>query len=152
MNSIEITKLLSTNAYTKDNFLGCFPVDQLPCVDGKTKFSLIVNLDVSTGPGTHWCAIYKKNKKVYYFDSFGRPPPSKYLRFWFKRFVKSVFFNKIRHQEYDSSRCGGYCCWLIHEMSRGKSFSSLVRFLDSIDFDEQFIHTFMKKNFNHNID
>jgi len=31
----------------------------------------IVNLDNTTGPGTHWVAYAKRNNRVVYFDSFG---------------------------------------------------------------------------------
>lgn len=35
----------------------------------------IVNLDSSTGPGTHWVAYYKNKRNVKYFDSFGNLKP-----------------------------------------------------------------------------
>lgn len=150
MNTTEIVNLLSSNKITRPYFLGCFPIDCLPDVNRfeHVKFSLVVNLDKSTGPGTHWCAIFFNKGKMYYFDSFGRPPSSKYLRKWFRNFVSKVYFNKIKHQDIMSTRCGGFCCWLIFEMSCGSSFSQLVKFLESIDFDDMYIKGFMKNVFN----
>lgn len=149
MNTTDIVSLLCSNKSTKKDFVGCFPVDRLPEFDRlrKRRFSLVVNLDMSTGPGSHWCAVYYKNKNMFYFDSFGEAPASPFLKKWFKNWVNKVYYNNIRHQKYTSLRCGGFCCWFIYEMSEGKEFSSLISFLESIDFDDDFIKYFMKSIF-----
>ncbi len=55
-----------------NNYLGTFPVDQVP-TNLKKGDSLIFNLDDSTEPGSHWMGGYcfKKNELLVY-DSFGR--------------------------------------------------------------------------------
>lgn len=153
MNTNEIVSLLGNHEITKSNFVGCFPVDRLPVIDilKYPEFSLVVNLDVSTGPGTHWCGVYFKNRKMYYFDSFGRKPTKKLLRKWFSNYVNVVYFNNIKHQKKTSLRCGGFCCWFIHEMASGEPFYSTVIFLDKIRNDDDFIKIFMKKNFDYEI-
>lgn len=153
MNTKEIVSILSSNKSTKSNFIGCFPVDQLPNVDMSkhVKFSLVVNLDVSTGPGTHWCGIYYRKKKMFYFDSFGKPPSSSYLKKWCKNYVNRVYFNNLKHQKNSSLRCGGFCCWFIFEMSRGTKFHDVINFLDSINYDDKFIKSFMKDKMNFEI-
>lgn len=153
MNSIEINFLLRSLAVTRKHYVGCYPIDGLPSANTfkHVEFSLVVNLDVSTGPGTHWCAIYFKNGKMFYFDSFGRPPP-KILQGWFRTFVKELYYNRVKHQALTSMRCGGFCCWLIYEMSRGKSFTTCLNFLNSIDHDDDFIKKFMKSKFNFTIE
>ena len=53
--------------------IGCFSKDQLP--KRKIKGDFVVNLgDASTG-GSHWTCFSTKDKMVYYYDSFGAPPP-----------------------------------------------------------------------------
>ena len=49
--------------------------DTLPKTPHKYE-SAIINLDSSSGVGTHWVCYKKQGAKVYYFDGFGdlRPP------------------------------------------------------------------------------
>ena len=57
-------------------FLGVFAIDKVPPVVKKARnVKLIVNLDPSNKPGSHWVAIWRKGTTGYYFDSFGRVPP-----------------------------------------------------------------------------
>ncbi len=44
--------------------------DQLPNKIRKNE-SMIINLDNSTGRGTHWVCFSKKDNVINYFDSFG---------------------------------------------------------------------------------
>ena len=56
-----------------DGFRGvCLP-DTLPT---KTKLNEcgILNLDSSSGDGTHWAMWFKKGKDMFYFDSYGVQP------------------------------------------------------------------------------
>lgn len=70
--------------------------------------SCIVNLEPSSGLGSHWVAIYKKGNHAHYFDSFGnlRPPReiSHYLRD-----CNSILYNYDRYQSFDSVICGHLC-------------------------------------------
>ena len=54
-------------------FRGVFLRDTLPT---KTKLNKcgILNLDSSTGDGTHWVMWFKKGKDKFYFDSYGVQP------------------------------------------------------------------------------
>jgi len=36
----------------------------------------VLNLDDTSGNGTHWVAWYRDNGKNYYFDSYGIQPPN----------------------------------------------------------------------------
>ena len=41
----------------------------------------IINLDDSTGPGTHWGAVISDmSDRAIYFDSFGLSPPQEIVR------------------------------------------------------------------------
>lgn len=71
----------------------------------------IVNLDISSGSGTHWTAYYKRTNKlnknyVEYFDSFGnlRPPPEiiSYLG-------NRICYNHTPYQTYNTVNCGHLC-------------------------------------------
>ena len=50
--------------------------DSLPVGKPHINETAVINLDSSTGVGTHWVCYKKRGAKVDYFDSFGdlRPP------------------------------------------------------------------------------
>lgn len=68
----------------------------------------IVNLDDSSGGGTHWVCYKKLLNTVYYFDSFGNLPPPQELQQYFKH-VKDVLYNFNRWQKDNTNVCGHLC-------------------------------------------
>jgi hypothetical protein len=80
--------------------------DMLPTRPKKYE-SAIVNLDSSSGGGTHWVCYKKLNDRVYYYDSFGnlRPPPE--LLDYFTGC--EIHYNYEREQSFDSVVCGHLC-------------------------------------------
>lgn len=81
--------------------------DQLPKFIWENETG-IVNLDNSTGPGTHWVCYKKLRKLVYYFDSFGNLPPPKELYTYFGK-TDNILYNNDALQTYDSVVCGHLC-------------------------------------------
>jgi len=67
----------------------------------------IVNLDKSTGRGTHWVAFRSEKNKIDFFDSFGLPPPKNLIDYWGKKM--RVFFSCERVQKLDAFNCGHLC-------------------------------------------
>lgn len=51
-------------------FRGVFPSDKIPTL--KESEMAILNLDESDEPGTHWVAVYKNDREILIYDSFGR--------------------------------------------------------------------------------
>ena len=41
----------------------------------------ILNLDQSSGEGTHWMMWFKRGKDKFYFDSYGVKPPSELIAY-----------------------------------------------------------------------
>ena len=103
---------------------------------GKTKIGVIFNLDVSSGSGTHWVALYidLKDCSIYYYDSYGFPPIrriQKFINFLRKKCVvdlKKEFhfeYNKKRHQ-YGNSECGVYSMFILEQLLNGGDFKKVV--------------------------
>jgi len=65
----------------------------------------IVNLDDTTGPGTHWIACAKRNNCVVYFDSFDNLRSPKELVRYFGNGAM-IEYNRMSYQTYDQSFCG----------------------------------------------
>ena len=74
----------------------------------------IVNLDVSSRPGTHWVAYSKRILPfVVYFDSFGLRPPPEVTQYFTDSLI--VHSNVVK-QNYDMNNCGHLCLeFLIKE-------------------------------------
>lgn len=89
------------------HFRGVYMIDNLPKAPWKNE-AAIINLDKTTGLGTHWVCYKIINNIVYYFDSFGNLPPPHELQVYFKKASK-VFYNVNRVQEWNTDVCGHLC-------------------------------------------
>ena len=81
--------------------------DSLPSRPKKYE-SAIVNLDDSSGEGTHWVCYRKIDKVVYYFDSFGNlKPPLELVNYFHSGDPgTNVYYNYKRQQSFNSVICG----------------------------------------------
>ena len=72
LSNLEI--IVAAKKLSLDGFKGVFFRETLPT---KTKLNKcgILNLDSSSGDGTHWVMWFKKGKDKFYFDSYGVQPP-----------------------------------------------------------------------------
>ena len=92
--------------------------DHLKNIPKKSSYSIICNLQSSTrGNGTHWVAIYKKNKNsdVLYYDSFGAMPPKEVLKYKMK--TRMEYSNFIT-QHIDSDECGMFCVGFLNFLQK----------------------------------
>ena len=93
----------------------------------------IMNLDVSSGYGTHWTCWFKSSVKgqspqnqskatkellkpvCYYFDSFGLPPPLE-----FNNYIKcDIYHSTYQIQNLGDVICGHLCMLVLYMMTTG---------------------------------
>lgn len=89
------------------------------------KVGIIYNLDVSSGQGTHWVAMYIDNKKnqINYYDSYGSKPTQlihNFIKLLVDKHNSEVIYNDKRHQ-YGHSECGMFSMNFILERLHGTS-------------------------------
>lgn len=157
MNTIEIWNALASNKYTKNYFKGVYALDCIPKIIKNKPALLIVNLDKSNSPGSHWVAIYLPVKgSPEYFDSFGiEPLYSEFLEFFKKNKYTMVLYNKTQLQDFLSTVCGQYCCvYLLNKAKHislknfiEKNFKSDHRYLQQND---KKVESLFKRNFKNN--
>jgi len=94
------------------NFRGVFLRDELPKVP-REKEGGILNLDDSTGGGTHWVAWIKHANEKIYFDSYGLPPPTEVLKY----LHRPVYYNTERIQPANEVFCGHLCLYVLKKTS-----------------------------------
>lgn len=88
-----------------------------------TPGNYIINLDSSTGPGTHWVALATMDDRMFYFDSFGLPPPDEVMVV--ARGYR-LFFSPAQIQKWDSTACGYYCVMMLKQLHGGKTFYDFI--------------------------
>lgn len=140
LNTYDILRVMKQyeKKYDDFKFLGVVPSDcptkihcELSNIDIKllkknriNKIGLVYNLDVSSGPGTHWVAVYidNKNNEINFYDSYGSKP-IKLIDIFLNNIKKKyedlnekavIIYNDTRHQ-YEGSECGMYSMNFILE-------------------------------------
>lgn len=71
----------------------------------------VINLDDSSGVGTHWVAYVKKDEDCEYFDSYGNlRPPQEFIDYISKGVSNiSIKYNYNNVQNKNSYNCGHLC-------------------------------------------
>lgn len=121
-------------------FLGAQPADFLE-IPSKTELiksgikhlGLVLNLDPSDKPGSHWVAIYIENlSSLDYFDSTGETPP-KLIKRCISKLCKNlgiqkekIKINKEVHQTGDTE-CGVYSIYFIIQRILGNDFNTVTK-------------------------
>ena len=131
MNSLELTKLMKRNKWTKKYFLGCFPSDKIP-YSNIYPHCIIVNSDGSESENTHWLAIFVTNKHIVeYYDSFGEwPPPSNDILNYLQNFSEVVYHTNLLQSPL-SEICGRHTMYFLIKRSQGNDFEKIIHSLTS---------------------
>lgn len=137
MNTIEILKVLSNDKIIGEIFLGVFPIDKVPKIK-KYPSAMIVNLDDSSQPGSHWVALYFVSKRqCNYFDSYGRPPFE--LEEYILQNSRSYTYNNVQVQRCSTITCGQMCLYFIVWRVRKINYKNIVRSMQNDEFVSGFI-------------
>lgn len=98
------------------------------------KFGIVFNLDKHNKSGSHWVSVFidTYKKHIYFFDSYGDPPPSRIMKFCknVKKQAKKlnqkykIIHNKKRHQ-YKDGQCGMYSMYFIICLLKGDTFENI---------------------------
>lgn len=138
--------LLEINKTQGDKtFGGCFSRDDIPLI--LPSQYLIVNLDSSRGPGTHWVMVdNRRSNECLYFDPYGMPPPERVLQAMHKT-GKKLKYSDVDVQDLGTTSCGWWCEYIADELRDGKDFKRVVSFADQQPDPEQYlIDVFQNKN------
>ena len=110
--------------YCPSNFRGVFLRNTLPKRPKKNECG-ILNLDDTSGNGTHWVAWYKNGKNKYYFDSFGVQPPTELITY----LSSPIHYNTEEIQPRDQVFCGHLCLYVLKHLSDGEKFQDVINTL-----------------------
>jgi len=135
MTTNSISNILRDDPFTKTNFIGVFPRDQLPSIK-YYPVSFVINTDPSYKVGEHWLGFFfDRDKTCYFFDSFGNSPEYFNLGKYTKRFANSVEYNDDQIQGFFTNTCGHYVVFFILMINRGFSIKNIVACFNLKNFD-----------------
>jgi len=103
------------------NFRGIFLRDTLPKKPKRNECA-IVNLDDTSGDGTHWVAWFKRGDKKWYFDSFGLPSPTELNDY----LDGDIFYPTEQIQPRQEVFCGHLRIFVLKEMQKGKGLQEII--------------------------
>ena len=125
MWSMDIEQVISTIDERKQ-FLGCFPLDQLP--DFPTQFpkSCIINTQTSTKVGEHWIALILTKKHCFYFDSFGLPIINQRIIEYLDSHYTIVRYSDVCIQHIESDKCGEFCIVFVTQVNSKITYEKFI--------------------------
>jgi len=106
-NGLYSNELISILKDHGRNINGVYSKDLLPTRLKKGWY--IINLQNSSGLGSHWTCFYYDNGLIHYFDAFAGPPVNEVMR----HATKGLSYNAVVIQNMNSSCCGWYCIGCI---------------------------------------
>jgi len=81
-----------------------------------------MNLDDSSGNGTHWVAWFKSGDKKWYFDSFGLHPPTELNNY----LDGDVLYPTEQIQPRQEVVCGHLCLHVLKQLQNGKHLKDII--------------------------
>jgi hypothetical protein len=128
------------------NFLGTFPCNIQPDVEGLKSFSAVFNESKHDEAGSHFVCVYATEEKVYYFDSMGLDLENDYIKMFVFSCGRSVATKNVQIQSIDSNMCGFFCiCFLLY-MSLGLRFENFFNcFSRDLKLNDIIVIDFIKK-------
>ena len=145
MNTLEIQSVLKSDSMVAPILYGVFPIDHLPNIVSKPA-ALVINLDSSKKPGSHWVCIYFNRKGgCDYFDSYGKSPNKKLEKYMLK-YATKINTNKKPVQLPFTSTCGQLCIFFLVWRARHVPQAMVMSGLDN-SYADEFVTGFVNKLF-----
>ena len=146
LNSCDLTFFLKSSPH----FLGCYSDDEIKNLVLKPQCFIVVNLDVSSQPGSHWVAlgIFKNSIEVFDslgFDIFSWPSlPHGLLSFLHRMSFRKRIKVIPKVQSKRSTLCGIFCVFYIILRSKFSLATILAYFSKSLSSNDSKLIRFFR--------
>lgn len=150
MNTLQLNQILRQDRFTRSNFLGVFPSDQLPTNIPIYPACFIANVDSSIEVGSHWVGFFILDpERLEFFDSFGNAPS--YFEGPISNFQSRFYFvdyNPIVLQSNVTAVCGQYCVYYLTFRCRGRTLEEIISsFVNKNICNDRRVYNFVWKRF-----
>ena len=152
MDTDHLDRLAVSIESISPHYLGCYPADVYPS-NVRKHCCWIWNVDESDKSGTHWVAIAKNNKRITFFDSYGKTPKFFKRNYWLTYFQQELkckvsYYSPIQRQSYLSRTCGAWCLMFLWEFwSYEKNILRNLNYNTDLLENEQQLQTFVYEYF-----
>ena len=126
--------------YKNKGFKGVYAIDEISKIPVSDKMGVVLNLDKSNQPGSHWVALYidaDDDQSVEYYDSYGEDPPESLMRdikYLVNKIDPSTYLkfkiNRIKQQSESSDNCGVFAMKFLMDRFNGKKFKECTGYSD----------------------
>lgn len=122
-------------------FLGVYAQNHLPTPTAKCVF--VANTDPCHLDGQHWICIHVDGERGEYFDSYGRRPEGRFLRYM-NEHCRYWTFNHKQLQSIVSYFCGQYCVFYCVYVCKGFDMNRVVSmFTADTGLNDALVHDFV---------
>ena len=135
MWSTDIERVLSM-IDKRIQFLGCFPIDQLPIFPPQLSVSCIINTQTSTKVGEHWVALILTKKYCFYFDSFGLPIINQRILKYLNPYFEIVRYSDVCIQHVESNKCGEFCIVFVTQVENKRTYEKFISQFNLLNIKE----------------
>ena len=133
MNTRDIEQVICKDPVASQRFAG-FSFPDAPIELTTFPTFTIINTDLSTGPGEHWCVAYfDRRKHCDYFDPLGFPPDNPLMKYNVGH-ILTQFNTPVQYMDSPSSvqsierkTCGDHCTYFALLRCRGNSFQAILK-------------------------
>ena len=117
-------------------YLGCFPLDQLPTFPTQFPVSCIINTQTSRKVGEHWVALVLTNTKCFYFDSFGLPIINQRILQYLNPYFEIIGYSDVCIQHVESDKCGEFCIVFVTQVENKRMYEKFISQFNMVDVKE----------------
>lgn len=143
METGEIDRILTTHPATQTSFVGTFAIDRLPTKRPKLPYSMVINYDEASAPGSHWVAIYADRKSTHFHDSLGLTPMKIEIPAFLDPVEYTASVKSIQHPR--STTCGHHAIAFIVSRAQGMTAREfLARFGEDKRSNDMMVRRFVE--------
>lgn len=147
----DIGFVLKNDPFVSPIFAGFAFPDNAPVLTSFPAIT-IINTDLSSGPGEHWCATFiDSSKHCEYFDPLGLSPNDPTLKFdltpLLQKLCKTLTFCSIPVQTPGTISCGHHCIYFSLLRARGFSLETILKHFyssNTLENDAKVTHFILK--------
>lgn len=152
LNTDELNEMAKANSNISEKYVGTYPANVLPSkVLGRKECCWIANTDEEDDDGTHWVAFWKDNRKLIFFDSYGKLPDFYNREYWKTSLSERlgcefVPYSTVQRQSMVSRTCGLWALLFLHEYAVGGDDASLTQFIPTVNANDLINNEVLLKN------
>ena len=116
-------------------FVGVFPLNRIPHLNGKGAHTFIVNTQTDNLPGQHWIAVRNLWDRAWIFDPLAShpPPPALCHHLLLYGNIGFLYVSTLAAQPPDTLTCGPHCVYFLWHGVPAPSEKAVLEYINKLD-------------------